>query len=159
MKKEYRRVVGGSIPGGIVVIILAFIFYGSLVVYFALGIEKDSSAAPIVLGGVAPVLCLAFIALGIFLIVQDVKRKTIIKKGTKRQCQVLELFARHVRYSYVDSYHMVATYKGDSGRLYKVNYLLSKELYQTLAKGYVFDCIVYKEDCSFELSDVSQAHR
>ena len=157
MKKEYRRVVGGSIPGGIVVIILAFIFYGSLVVYFASGIEKDSSAAPIVLGGVAPVLCLAFIALGIFLIVQDVKRKTIIKKGTKRQCQILELFARHVRF--VDSYHMVATYKGDSGRLYKVNYLLSREQYQTLAKGYVFDCIVYKEDCSFELSDVSQAHR
>ena len=54
---------------------------------------------------------------------------------------------------------MVATYKGDSGRLYKVNYLLSKEQYQTLAKGYVFDCIVYKEDCSFDLSDVSQAHR
>ena len=157
MKKEYRRVVGGSIPGGIFAIILAFIFYGSLAFYFALGKEKDSSVAPIVLGGVAPVLCLAFIALGIFLIVQDVKRKTIIKKGTKRQCQILELFARHVRY--VDSYHMVATYKGDSGRLYKVNYLLSKEQYQTLAKGYVFDCIVYKEDCSFELSDVSQAHR
>ena len=157
MKKEYRRVVGGSIPGGIVVIILAFIFYGLLVVYFVSGIEKDSIAAPIVLGGVAPVLCLAFIALGIFLIVQDVKRKTIIKKGTKRQCQILELFARHVRF--VDSYHMVATYKGDSGRFYKVHYPLSKEQYQTLAKGYVFDCIVYKEDCSFESSDVSQARR
>ena len=157
MKKEYRRVVGGSIPGGITAIILAFISYGSLVVYFAFGKEEDPSAAPIVLGGVAPVLCLAFIALGIFLIVQDVKRKTIIKKGTKRQCQILELFARHVRF--VDSYHMVATYKGDSGRFYKVHYPLSKEQYQTLAKGYVFDCIVYKEDCSFELSDVSQAHR
>lgn len=157
MKKEYRRVVGGSIPGGVAAIILAFIFYGSLVVYFAFGKEKDSNVALIVLGGVAPVLCLAFIALGIFLIIQDVKRKTIIKKGTKRQCQILELFARHVRY--VDSYHMVATYKGDSGRLYKINYPLSKEQYQSLAKGYVFDCIVYKEDCSFELSDVSQAHR
>jgi len=157
MKKEYRRVVGGSIPGGVAAIILAFIFYGSLVVYFAFGKEKDSSVALIVLGGVAPVLCLAFIALGIFLIVQHVKRKTIIKKGTKRQCQILELFAKHVRY--VDSYHMVATYKGDSGRLYKINCPLSKEQYQSLAKGYVFDCIVYKEDCSFELSDVSQAHR
>ena len=157
MKKEYRRVVGGSIPGGITAIILAFISYGSLVVYFAFGKEEDPSAAPIVLGGVAPVLCLAFIALGIFLIVQDVKRKTIIKKGTKRQCQILELFARHVRF--VDSYHMVATYKGDSGRFYKVHYPLSKEQYQTLAKGYVFDCIVYKEDCSFESSDVSQARR
>ena len=157
MKKEYRRVVGGSIPGGIIEIILAFILYGSLVVYFAFGKEEDPSAAPIILGGIAPVLCLALIALGIFLIVQDVKRKTIIKKGTKRKCQILELFARSVRF--VDSYHMVATYKGDSGRLYKVKYPLSKEQYQTLAKGYVFDCIVYKEDCSFESRDVSQAHR
>ena len=159
MKKEYRRVVGGSIVGGIVTITLAFILYGSLVVYFAFGKEEDPNAAPIVLGGIAPVVCLALIALGIFLIVQDVKRKTIIEKGTKRKCQILELFARHVRYSCVDSYHMVATYKGDSGRFYKVHYPLSKEQYQTLAKGYVFDCIVYKEDCSFELSDVSQAHR
>ena len=157
MKKEFRRVVGGSIPGGITAIVLAFISYGSLVVYFAFGKEEDPSAAPIVLGGIAPVLCLALIALGIFLIVQDVKRKTIIEKGIKRKCQILELFVRHVRF--VDSYHMVATYKGDSGRFYKVKYILSKELYQTLAKGYVFDCIVYKEDCSFELSDVSQAHR
>ncbi len=157
MKKEYRRVVGGSIVGGITAIILAFISYGSLVVYFAIGKEEDPNAAPIVLGGIAPVVCLALIALGIFLVVQDVKRKTIIEKGTKRKCQILELFVRHVRF--VDSYHMVATYKGDSGRLYKVNYPLSKEQYQTLAKGYVFDCIVYKEDCSFESSDVSQAHR
>ena len=157
MKKEYRRVVGGSIVGGIVTIILPFIFYGALVVYFASGIEKDSNAAPIVLGGIAPVLCLASIAVGIFLIVQEVRRKTIIKKGTKRQCQILELFVRHVRF--VDSYHMVATYKGDSGRFYKVHYPLSKEQYQTLAKGYVFDCIVYKEDCFFESSDVSRAHR
>jgi len=157
MKKEYRRVVGGSIVGGITAIILPFIIYGSLVVYFAFGKEEDPNAAPIVLGGIAPVLCLALIALGIFLIVQDVRRKTIIKKGTKRKCQILELFARHVRF--VDSYHMVATYKGDSGRLYKINCPLSKEQYQSLAKGYVFDCIVYKEDCSFELSDVSQAHR
>lgn len=157
MKKEYRRVVGGSIPGGIAVIILAFIFYGSLVVYFAFGKEKDPSVAPIVLGGVAPVFCLAFIALGIFLIVQDVKRKTIIKKGTKRQCQILELFARHVRY--VDQYHMVATYKGDSGRLYKVNCPLSKEQYYSFIKGYVFDCVVYKEDCYFNQNDVNAAHR
>lgn len=157
MKKEYRRVVGGSIVGGITAIILAFISYGSLVVYFAIGKEEDPNAAPIVLGGIAPVVCLALIASGIFLIVQDVKRKTIIEKGTKRKCQILELFVRHVRF--VDSYHMVATYKGDSGRLYKVNYPLSKEQYQTLATGYVFDCIVYKEDCSFESSDVSQAHR
>ena len=157
MKKEYRRVVGGSIPGGIAAIILAFIFYGSLVVYFAFGKEKDPSVAPIVLGGVAPVLCLAFIALGIFLIVQDVKRKTIIKKGTKRQCQILELFARHVRY--VDSYHMVATYKGESGRLYKVNCALSKEQYYSFIKGYVFDCVVYKEDCYFNQNDVNAAHR
>lgn len=157
MKKEYRRVVGGSIPGGITAIILAFISYGSLVVYFASGIEKDSSAAPIVLGGVAPVLCLALIALGIFLIVQDVRRKTIIKKGTKRQCQILELFARHVRY--VDSYHMVATYKGESGRLYKVNYPLSKKQYYSFIKGYVFDCVVYKEDCYFNQNDVNAAHR
>ena len=157
MKKEYRRVVGGSIPGGITAIVLAFISYGSLVVYFAFGKEKDLSVAPIVLGGIAPVLCLALIASGIFLIVKDVKRKTIIEKGTKRKCQILELFVRHVRF--VDYYHMVATYKGDSGRLYKVKYPLSKEQYQTLAKGYVFDCIVYKEDCSFESRDVSQAHR
>ena len=157
MKKEYRRVVGGSIPGGIAAIILAFIFYGSLVVYFAFGKEKDSSVAPIVLGGVAPVCCLAFIALGIFLIVQDVKRKTIIKKGTKRQCQIIDLFARHVRY--VDSYHMVATYKGESGRLYKVNCPLSKEQYYSFIKGYVFDCVVYKEDCYFNQNDVNAAHR
>ena len=157
MKKEFRRVVGGSIPGGITTIVLAFISYGSLVVYFASGIEKDSSAAPIVLGGVAPVLCLALIALGIFLIVQDVKRKTIIKKGTKRKCQILELFARSVRF--VDSYHMVATYKGESGRLYKVNYPLSKEQYYSFIKGYVFDCVVYKEDCYFNQNDVNAAHR
>ena len=157
MKKEYRRVVGGSIPGGIIEIILAFIFYGSLVVYFAFGKEEDPSAAPIVLGGIAPVLCLALIASGIFLIVKDVKRKTIIEKGTKRKCQILELFVRHVRF--VDYYHMVATYKGDSGRLYKVNYPLSKEQYYSFIKGYVFDCVVYKEDCYFNQNDVNAAHR
>ena len=157
MKKEYRRVVGGSIPGGIITIILAFIFYGSLAVYFVLGKEKDPSVAPIVLGGVAPVLCLAFIALGIFLIVQDIKRKTIIKKGTKKQCYIIDLFVRGGRY--VDSYQMVATYKGESGRLYKVNYPLSKKQYYSFIKGYVFDCVVYKEDCYFNQNDVNAAHR
>ena len=157
MKKEYRRVAGGSISGGITIIILAFIIYGLLVVFLAFDKEKDSSVALIVLGGVAPVISLALIAAGIFTIVEALKKKKILAKGTKKQCQIVDLFARHVRY--VDSYHMVATYKGESGRLYKVNYPLSKEQYYSFIKGYVFDCVVYKEDCYFNQNDVNAAHR
>ena len=157
MKKEYRRVAGGSITGGIVTIILAFIVYGSLAVFLAFDKEKDSSVALIVLGGVAPAISLVLIAAGIFTIVEALKKKEILAKGTKKQCQIIDLFARHVRY--VDSYHMVATYKGESGRLYKVNYPLSKEQYYSFIKGYVFDCVVYKEDCYFNQNDVNAAHR
>ena len=157
MKKEYRRVAGGSITGGIVTIILAFIVYGSLAVFLAFDKEKDSSVALIVLGGVAPAISLVLIAAGIFTIVEALKKKEILAKGTKKQCQIIDLFARHVRY--VDSYHMVATYKGESGRLYKVNYPISKEQYYSFIKGYVFDCVVYKEDCYFNQNDVNAAHR
>ena len=157
MKKEYRRVAGGSITGGIVTIILAFIVYGSLAVFLAFDKGKDSSVTLIVLGGVAPAISLVLIAAGIFTIVEALKKKEILAKGTKKQCQIIDLFARHVRY--VDSYHMVATYKGESGRLYKVNYPLSKEQYYSFIKGYVFDCVVYKEDCYFNQNDVNAAHR
>ena len=157
MKKEYRRVVSGSITDGIILIVVALVAYGVFAICLALGKEKDPVLPYIILCGVAPAISLPLIAAGIFIIVDASKKKKILAKGTKRQCQILELFARHVRY--VDTYHMVATYKGDSGRYYKVKFPLSKEQYYTLIKGYVFDCIVYKEDCTFESSDVSQAHR
>ncbi len=157
MKKEYRRVAGGSITGGIIIIVIALVAYGAFAIYFALGKEKDPVLPYIILCGVAPAISLALIAAGIFTIVEALRKKKILANGTKKQCQIIDLFARHVRY--VDTYHMVATYKGESGRLYKVNYPLSKEQYYSFIKGYVFDCVVYKEDCYFNQNDVNAAHR
>ncbi len=97
MKKEYRRVAGGSITGGIILIVIALVAYGAFAIYFALGKEKDPVVPYIILCGVAPAISLALIAAGIFTIVEALRKKKILAKGTKKRCQIIDLFALPIK--------------------------------------------------------------